>query len=243
MVPSWTETLVQSGVSVVGRTRYCVHPEQQVAAIPIVGGTKDVQWEQVRALKADCLLLDKEENPLWMAEQSPVNLAVTHIRCVEDVPLALQQLSTTFQSAQLLDLQQRWLKLPSVPNGTKSLERIPGIRHWIRSPSVPPAQFLYVIWRKPWMVVSRQTFIGSMFRQLGYGDHQIDFAEPYPKVDLSNYDSAEALLLFSTEPYDFARYQDQLSKEFQKASMALIQGDAFSWFGTRALLFLEQNLN
>ena len=36
LVPSWTETLIESGVEVVGRTRFCVHPGA-TKGIPVVG--------------------------------------------------------------------------------------------------------------------------------------------------------------------------------------------------------------
>lgn len=41
MVPSWTETLIYCGIEVVGRTRYCIHPEE-AQKISVVGGTKDI---------------------------------------------------------------------------------------------------------------------------------------------------------------------------------------------------------
>ena len=44
LVPSWTETLIEAGVDVVGRTRFCLHPRDRVKSIPAVGGTKDADW-------------------------------------------------------------------------------------------------------------------------------------------------------------------------------------------------------
>jgi hypothetical protein len=43
-VPSWTETLLECGVNVVGRTRYCIHPTEKIQNIAIIGGTKDAKW-------------------------------------------------------------------------------------------------------------------------------------------------------------------------------------------------------
>ena len=42
LVPSLTETLIDCGVNVVGRTRFCIHPADRVHDIPAVGGTKQV---------------------------------------------------------------------------------------------------------------------------------------------------------------------------------------------------------
>ena len=58
MVPSWTETLLRAGIPVVGRTRFCIHPADQVKNIPIVGGTKEVNWDIVQDLKPDLVLMD-----------------------------------------------------------------------------------------------------------------------------------------------------------------------------------------
>ncbi|MBM7456943.1 hypothetical protein HNR62_002845 [Oceanisphaera litoralis] len=52
MVPSWTETLIECGVNVVGRTRYCVHPADRVAvpdAVLIDG--EPLCWFGIRSLR------------------------------------------------------------------------------------------------------------------------------------------------------------------------------------------------
>ena len=85
MVPSWTETLLYAGIQVVGRTRYCIHPADKVAQIPIVGGTKDIKWDLVQDLQADLVLLDREENPLEMAESSPIPFLATHVSSLREL--------------------------------------------------------------------------------------------------------------------------------------------------------------
>src|SRR3954462_7806167 len=92
MVPSWTETLIECGVEVIGRTRFCIHPRQVVASIPVVGGTKDVNWQRVQLLNADLLILDREENPKWMAEQAPLPVLDTHVQSVDQLPRELERL-------------------------------------------------------------------------------------------------------------------------------------------------------
>ena len=59
--------LIEAGIEVVGRTRFCIHPREKIKNIPAVGGTKNVDWQKVNELKADLLILDQEENPKWMA--------------------------------------------------------------------------------------------------------------------------------------------------------------------------------
>ena len=47
-VPSWTETLISAQVEVVGRTRFCIHPEGEIKSIPVVGGTKNINLERFK---------------------------------------------------------------------------------------------------------------------------------------------------------------------------------------------------
>ena len=68
LVPSWTETLLLAGALVVGRTRFCIHPANLVADIPVVGGTKNMKLEDILRLEPDLVIMDQEENRLEMAE-------------------------------------------------------------------------------------------------------------------------------------------------------------------------------
>lgn len=99
LVPSWTETLIACGANVVGRSRFCIHPADQVRTIPKVGGTKDVKWEKVRALAPNLLILDKEENTREMAEASPAPVFASHIRTIEDCAPDLRRLAAAIEEA------------------------------------------------------------------------------------------------------------------------------------------------
>lgn len=74
MVPSWTETLIFAGANVVGRTRFCIHPNESIRKIKAIGGTKNVSsnFEEAMNLIGEMssnsrvcplVILDKEENP------------------------------------------------------------------------------------------------------------------------------------------------------------------------------------
>lgn len=84
------------------------------------------------------------------------------------------------------------------------------------------------------MTVSRSTFIGSMFELLGVGLDE--GAEKYPLVSLADLDPSRTLLLFSSEPYPFLRLRPEEAAPF---AHAFVDGEAFSWFGLRALRFLQ----
>jgi iron complex transport system substrate-binding protein len=239
LVPSWTETLLESGVNVAGRTRFCVHPSERVGAIPTVGGTKDLDLAALAALKPDLLILDKEENLPWMAE-APWPLHVSHITSANCVARELDALSSALANPHLASLAAEWraeLASPAYPS--QRVCALPGIIDWIREPTSEPENLLYLVWRAPWMAVSRDTFVGSMLTQVGFGGRIPPFPEKYPKLDLGKFDPTKTLLLFSTEPFPFAQKKAELLGLGFPA--ALVDGEAYSWFGSRSLRFLQDS--
>jgi ABC-type Fe3+-hydroxamate transport system substrate-binding protein len=64
LVPSDTYSLVRLGARdrLVGRTRYCVAPADEVEGIEAVGGTKDADVDRIVALAPDLVIANQEEN-------------------------------------------------------------------------------------------------------------------------------------------------------------------------------------
>lgn len=239
MVPSITETLLECGFSVVGRTRYCIHPKSATDSIAIVGGTKDISWEKIKALNPDLLILDQEENPKKFAIEAPCPWWASHAEDLQSVPRDLLKLQKLLPPNEALtQLIQRWQEVIEKPLKTNpKWAQFPGLIEWLNAPEEnwQPQQVLYVIWKDPWMVVSKNTFIGSVLEFLNI---QLPlFETKYPNIKLSQYDPATTLLLFSSEPYAFAKHVEEL-KELPFHS-ALVDGEKFSWFGLRSLKFLE----
>ncbi len=237
MVPSWTETLIECGVEVVGRTRFCIHPDEKVKSIKIVGGTKDIQWDKVKSLNADFLLLDKDENIKEWQSLSPIKTIVTHVENIQNLISDLHKLSKQLSNPQLLRLADLWQSLPEVP-GTP-IEKIPGFIKWIRKEKTKYSKFVYIIWKDPWISASGNTFIGSLFSLYGISISVIGNSEKYPKWEDLNF-SDDTLLLFSTEPFPFHKKLKELTQ--LGFDSALIDGEAFSWFGIRSYRFLTRNL-
>lgn len=237
LVPSWTETLAACGVEVVGRTRFCVHPE--LPGVPVVGGTKDLDFAKVEALRPDLLLLDREENLPWMAEgERPWKTYCTHVEGVGSVARELEALAGLLGNARLGALAREWGRAVAAPVRARGVGELPGLLEWLRRPAVEPERILYLIWRDPWMGVGKGTFVHSMLEQCGLGGRLAELPGKYPKLELAGFDPASTLLLFSSEPYPFARRRAELA-ELPFAS-ALVDGEAFSWFGLRSLRFLEK---
>lgn len=243
LVPSWTETLIEAGVNVVGRTRYCIHPSEQVAKIPIVGGTKDVSWALVADLKPDLILFDKEENPLEMSEECPFKSLATHVYSLESLQYELARLGNQFENSFLIEQSLKVLDILETSTPTWDVADVPGLLEWIEVPKGDsPKKVVYLIWKKPWMAVSKETYIGSVLRKLGAELVEFDELEKYPLLEIENY--RDCLFLFSTEPFPFHSKKNELKLLANKLGLsgALVNGESFSWFGTRSLSFLSKKI-
>lgn len=238
MVPSWTETLLRAGVEVVGRTRFCIHPPKMITNIPIVGGTKDVSWDLVADLKPDLVLLDQEENPLEMAEQCPVPYLATHVSSVETLQKELVRLGEYFESPLLMEWAVDALDVLEVPPAAWNNQKIPGFLEWVKPPSQDYKNVAYLIWKKPWMTVSRETYIGSVLQKLGANVIELPEGEKYPVVEME--ELKDSLLLFSSEPYPFQKKIADLKA--LNLEGAIVNGESYSWFGIRSLEFLRESL-
>ncbi|NHI00979.1 helical backbone metal receptor [Oceanimonas sp. MB9] len=238
LVPSWTETLLEAGVRVVGRTRYCVHPADRVSDIPVVGGTKDVNWEKVAALVPDLVVFDREENTRVMADSCPYPWVATDVTSVQAMPAALEQLAQALDCNALWHMAERYRHvlartlacaikdLPLLPDAGASEPAVLGSeRPWV-----------YLIWRKPWMTVGRDTFIHSLFAHLGYP--LLTPGERYPEVTQDWLAHHQPVLLCASEPYPYAGKLTRVRQELQLDAV-LVDGEPLCWYGIRSLRFLE----
>lgn len=238
MVPSWTETLLRAGVQVVGRTRFCIHPPQLITNIPIVGGTKDVSWDLVMDLKPDVVLLDQEENPLEIAEECPVPYLATHVSSLKTLHVELVRMSEYFDNANLKAMATVCEDILKAPTPQWHFKEIPGFLDWVKRPTKEYHEVMYMIWQKPWMSVSRETYIGSVLEKLGAKLKVLPESEKYPVVDIE--DMKGAFLLFSSEPFPFHKKIGDLRELGLEG--AVVNGESYSWFGARSLDFLSEIL-
>lgn len=237
LVPSWTETLIAAGHTPVGRTRYCLHPSPEVDSIPIVGGTKNVDWDKIRSLKPDLLILDKEENPFEFSQQG-IPYWASHVKDGQSLSLAFQELSKVLGSSNFLKFHLEMEEVLKAQPLKATPENLPGCLEVLK-PWSGDEKFTYVIWRKPWMAVHPETYIGFVLEKLGYKLKVWKPAPPYyPEIDLEVRD--DQVYLFSSEPFPFLKQKDELLKLGVKG--ALVDGECFSWFGIRSLNFLKKAL-
>lgn len=222
LVPSQTELLFDLGLGdrVVGITKFCIHPEEWFRAKPRVGGTKKVDIEQVRALRPDLIIGNKEENaqadiealerefPVWMSDVNDLNGAISMIR-------AFGELTQTARTAERI------------------VQDIEAAFHALQ-PLATPLAAAYFIWKDPWMLAGRSTFIGDMLRRCGFFlAHMVD--ERYPVMTENRLRELNpSIALLSSEPFPFReKHISAVGQLLPGATVHLVDGEMFSWYGSR----------
>ena len=233
LVPSLTETLIECGVNVVARTRFCIHPHDKVQTIEKVGGTKAVDWQKCAVLKPDIVVFDREENIKDMAESCPYPWAATHITSVENVGSELIKLASKLMSPELEKMGHDWDELANRPNlAFPGWDNIPGQIQSINNADKNYRRIEYIIWREPWMAIGSNTFIDSMLRKLGFSDYLPKHSQSYPQLEQGDMSHNDVFYLFSSEPFPFVRHHKELVE--QGFNGAIVDGELYSWFGIRS---------
>lgn len=247
MVPSWTEMLIAADVPLVGRTRFCIEPKNKVNSITAVGGTKDWDIDLIRSLNPNLLILDKDENPKMMSKSGYPFIA-THVKDLRSCSEGILQIKNEIQKLGLLDsankledIATRWQTQfqtsPSWQLNFDSWDQLPGLMEWVEKPKTLIEHIYYVIWKNPWMVATKETFIGHIADKVGLPLSQIVSPLTYPELDIEKMNPKNTLLLFSSEPFPFhKKIEDLRGLGFPSA---IVDGQKFSWFGVGALKFLE----
>lgn len=228
LVPSITELLFDLGLAgqIVGRTHYCIHPRNAVAAVPEVGGTKKVQYARLQALQPTHVIVNIDENPRGLAERlirDGLKVIVTHPQTPEDNLSLYRLLGGIFHRERAAERL--------VINFAQALATL-------RRSSWPRQRVLYLIWRQPWMGVSRDTYIARMLQLVGWETLPAIADTRYPllTLDQSLLDLADQVL-FSSEPYRFqATDLEDFARDYHypREKLRLIDGEMTSWYGSRA---------
>ena len=229
LVPSTTESLFALGVgeSVVGITRFCVHPAASLVGLTKVGGTKDLVLERLEALKPDLVIGNVEENTSEMFEtiEDRFPLYAAFPRSVDE---AIADLGTMGTLVGAEAAAQQWMA------------RISAAR--ARLATLPPGpRFAYLIWRHPWMAVNGDTFISAMLAEAGCVNAFADAADRYPTITPEQLVDVEAILL-SSEPFPFAdKHRTELAGlvGIAEERFSLVDGELCSWHGVRMAAAFE----
>ena len=221
LVPSQTELLFDLGLDeeVIGITKFCIHPEHWFRNKQRVGGTKDFKIDLIRSLQPDLILANKEENteaglktlmpdfPVWTSD-------ITNLAEALDMIRSIGALCGKQNSAQELATE--------IAAGFNELQVLPSAK-----------RVAYFIWREPWMLAGRDTFISDMLTRCGLINYTT--ANRYPEISLEQLKADPSdLMLLSSEPYPFKeKHIAELQQATGVADIRLVDGEYFSWYGSR----------
>jgi len=227
LVPSITELLVDLGLDehIVGVTKFCVHPDYIRKNKTVVGGTKTVHFHKIEALNPDIILCNKEENTIEIVDQCKA-LAPVHISDIKNIEDTLQLIK---QYGEIFECEK---KAGEIIKSIK--EKNQHFQEAIESFSV--LKVAYFILRKPCMVAGNNTFINYLLNINKY-ENVFSNLERYPEVTLEDLKKKNFDFIFlSSEPYPFKNeHIKELEKVFPKQLIALVDGEYFSWYGTRLI--------
>jgi ABC-type Fe3+-hydroxamate transport system substrate-binding protein len=235
LVPSITELLfdLDLGERVVGRTGFCIHPRDRVANVPKVGGTKDIKLDALRRLAPTHVIVNIDENEAPTVDGIRAfvpHVIVTHPNAPEDNLTLYRLLGGIFdREAQAEALCAR---LQTELDACAAID-------W------PREKVLYLIWKKPWMTVAADTYIARTLALIGWivvtpaGGAR--GAARYPVIDDLDAEVARVdRVLLSTEPFMFReQHVAELRSRYPNKPIDLIDGEATSWYGSRAIRGLE----
>ncbi len=229
LVPSLTELLHDMGLerAIAGITKYCIHPVHYRHTKTIVGGTKKVKFDTLKALNPDFILCSKEENTAEMVSKLE-QIAPVYVSDVQSFEEALALIETLgvilnrrTQSGHILDkIKHRYQEF------RKSIEKL------------RPYKSVYFIWANPWMVAGGKTFINDMMRISGF-QNAYAYKERYPEINIKRIritgDDPE-LFMFSSEPHHFTDEEVfEVLRSNKKVLTVYVDGSYFAWYGSRLI--------
>jgi ABC-type Fe3+-hydroxamate transport system substrate-binding protein len=226
LVPSQTELLYHLGIEeeITGITKFCVHPTQWFRTKTRIGGTKNIHLQKIRELKPDLIIGNKEENvreqieelannfPVWVSDVNTLNDALKMIDSIGELVNRKQKAETliTQIKTNFLDYQ--------LQSTNKKLRTC------------------YLIWKEPYMTAGGDTFIHDMLTRAGFSN-MFQYKQRYPEITVPELSTLNCdLLLLSSEPYPFRqKHIDELKAKLPSAKIILVDGEMFSWYGSRLL--------
>ncbi len=174
LVPSDTFNVAALGCAgaLVGRTDYCELPEDVVARVPSVGGTKNPRVDDIVALEPDLVLGNQEENTrsdLEALAQRGVKVYVAFPKRVADGLAHLARLARLFgvdQTPAVRELLKRGYDAHRAAEQARA--RGPAVRAFCP------------IWMDPLMTIRGDTFISDMLDLCGAQNVFADRSRRYP---------------------------------------------------------------
>ena len=219
LVPSITETLFDLGLTsdeIVGRTKFCIHPKELVKDVEIIGGTKNLNIEKIKALKPDLIIANKEENVKEQVEElmKDFKVLVTNVETLEDNYYLIKQFGHLFgkeEKAQFLNIKT--YEVFDIPKREKKLK------------------VAYLIWKDPYMTGGGDTFMSRIWEELGL-ENLFKNQKRYPEVQLEDLKEAD-LIFLSSEPFPFKeKHIAEIQNICVNQKIMIVDCESFSWYGS-----------
>lgn len=214
LVPSLTEAIAVSGRELlVGATDWCSEPGD--LAVARIGGTKNPDVAAIVALAPDLVVANEEENraaDLAALRAAGLTVRVTEVRTLPEAFAELARLLT----GDLGLARPEWLDAAELA--------------WQELPERAPVRAVVPIWRRPWMVLGRDTFAGDVLRRLGVELIHADHRDRYPAIPIGELLAARPeLVVLPDEPYRFTA--EDGPEAFPGIPAALLSGRHLTWYG------------
>lgn len=215
LVPSLTEAVAASGSDLlVGATDWCVQP----AGLDVVRvrGTKNPDLAKITELRPDLVLANFEENrtvDLDALRAAGLPVWCTMIRTLPEALDSLDRMLTAcgIRASWPAEVRHVWADV------------LTGAPSPVRHAAVP-------IWRRPWMVLGRDTFAGDVLARLGIANVYGTADDRYPRTTVQEIrESGADLIVLPDEPYAFG--PDDGPEYFTGTRTALLSGRYLTWYG------------
>jgi len=229
LCPSLTELVFDLGAGdeLVGITTFCIHPADRVGAVETVGGTKTPDCERILQLAPDVVLMNEEEN----REEDADVLAAAGIHVHNSFPRDADDTAAMVRSIAATIGRPGPGELVAAEIEESAVEARAAAGQQART------RFVYMIWRKPWMCASGDTFVSNLLELAG-GENVIGHeGERYPEMEAALLAAADPdVVLLSSEPFPFEeRHADELAlaSGLPRERFQLVDGELLSWHGSR----------
>lgn len=228
LVPSQTELLYDLGLeeSIIGITKFCVHPYHFKSIKKIIGGTKKVHFEKIRLLQPDIIIANKEENTKEIVDElskiCPV--WVTDICTIDDNLKMISDFGQLFNKR--TEAQKLIDKIDFAYQDFKSFVK-----------DKPLQKAAYFIWANPYMVAGDNTFINEMLHLNKFENIYKDKGR-YPEIELKKIqlEGDPDFVFLSSEPFPFTdEHAFEIGRCTHHAKTVFVDGEMFSWYGSRLL--------
>lgn len=217
LVPSLTEAVAETDRDLlVGVTDWCTHPAD--LDVVRVRGTKNPDLDAIAALAPDLVIANEEENrvpDLDTLRGAGIPVWVTQVRTLDEAFSSLERMLTVA------------LRRPEAPEWLHGARRA-----WesVDAAGFPPRPAVVPIWRRPWMVVGRDTFAGDLLARFNIRNVYAEHPERYPRIPVGELVAAgPELVVLPDEPYRFTA--DDGPEAFPGIPAALVSGRHLTWYG------------